>query len=70
MYEFNCHVYLKQNSGAGFSTVTQTPLNQLTNNMVLTDDQMLAFGDITQTVQNGIIQGSTLHLVGNTVCHN
>lgn len=65
------HGIRTQNSGAGFSTVTQTPLNQLTNNMVLTDDQMLAFGDITQTVQSGIIQGSTLHLgPGNTVQTN
>ncbi|XP_053402137.1 zinc finger protein 341-like isoform X2 [Mercenaria mercenaria] len=62
---------LPQNSAAGFSTVNQTPLNQLTNSMVLTDDQMLTFSDITQTVQNGIIQGSTLHLgPGNTVQTN
>lgn len=58
-------------SVGGYGAAGQGPITQLTQNLVLTDDQMLAFSDLSQTVQNGILQGSTLHLgPANTVQTN
>ncbi|KAL4233986.1 hypothetical protein ACF0H5_005641 [Mactra antiquata] len=67
----NIRTQISQQAVPSFNSVTQAPLNQVTQNVVLSDEQMLAFSDITQTVQNGIMQGNTLHLApGNAVQNN
>lgn len=49
-------------SQTGFTTVTQPGLTQLTHNMMITDDQLLAFSDLGQTIH--LTHGNTLQTNG------
>jgi len=49
---------------AGFTAVSQA-LPQITQNIVIPDEQILSFSDLTQPVHNSLIPGS-IHLVSMT----